>query len=95
MTGCTFGTLYDFIESLKPGSFRMNVPIDADSKIGWRYLIFFSFMTLTSIGYGDITPVTFQSQSLASLEGVIGVMYVAVLIARMVGIHSQTSQNLD
>ena len=95
LIGVTFGTLYDFIETVEPESFRINIPAEGDSKIGWRQLIFFSFMTLTSIGYGDITPVTFQSQSLASIEGVIGVMYVAVLIARMVGIHSQTPQNLD
>ncbi len=95
LIGVTFGTLYDLIETLEPESFRINVPVEGDSKIGWRHLIFFSFMTLTSIGYGDITPATFQSQSLASIEGVIGVMYVAVLIARMVSIHSQTPQNLD
>lgn len=95
LIGVTFGTLYDLIETLEPESFRINVPSEGDRNIGWRNLIFFSFMTLTSIGYGDITPVTFQSQSLASIEGVIGVMYVAVLIARMVGIHSQTPQDLD
>jgi len=55
--------------------------------IGFRLLLFFSFMTLTSIGYGDITPVTDQAQSLAIIEGVLGVLYVAVLIARIVNAY--------
>ena len=55
LIGVTFGTLYDLIETLSPGSFRINVSV-VDSHVGWRTLIFFSFMTLTTIGYGDITP---------------------------------------
>ena len=57
--------------------------------IRWRTLIFFSFMTLTTVGFGDITPATPQAQSLTSIEGVIGVLYVAVLIARVVGIYAR------
>jgi len=46
-------------------------------------------MTLTTIGLGDVTPVTTQTQSLVSIEGVIGVLYVAVLIARVVGVYAR------
>jgi hypothetical protein len=49
-------------------------------------------MTLTTIGYGDITPATHATQSLAILEGVTGVLYVAVLIARIVGIYSRRAE---
>ena len=52
-----------------------------------RQLLYFSFMTLTTIGYGDITPLIAQTQSLAILEGVLGVLYVAVLIARIVNAY--------
>jgi hypothetical protein len=89
LIGVTFGTLYDLLETLVPGSFQINVASAGLEYIGWRVLIFFSFMTLTTIGYGDVTPATFQAQSLALIEGVIGVLYVAVLIARIVGIYSQ------
>jgi hypothetical protein len=91
LIGVTFGTLYDLLETLVPGSFQINVTSANVEYVGWRVLIFFSFMTLTTIGYGDVTPVTFQAQSLALIEGVIGVLYVAVLIARIVGIYSQRS----
>jgi len=89
LVGMTFGSLYDLVETLQPGSFHVNVETVGASGIGWRTLIFFSFMTLTTIGLGDVTPVTTQAQSLVSIEGVIGVLYVAVLIARVVGVYAR------
>jgi hypothetical protein len=50
--------------------------------------VFYSFVTLTSLGYGDILPITAPARSLSILEAVSGIMYVAVLIARHVGPHS-------
>jgi len=50
--------------------------------------VFYSFVTLTSLGYGDIVPMTAQAWSLSILEAVSGIMYVAVLIARLVGLPS-------
>ena len=44
------------------------------------------------MGYGDITPVSYQAQSLALIEAVCGVLYVALLIARVVGLYSQGRQ---
>lgn len=89
LVGMTFGSLYDLIETLQPGSFQFNVDTNGPAQIRWRSLIYFSFMTLTTIGLGDITPATAQAQSLVAIEGVIGVLYVAVLIARIVGIYSR------
>jgi voltage-gated potassium channel Kch len=42
-------------------------------------------MTLTTVGYGDISPATDATRSLAILESTIGVLYVAILIARLIG----------
>jgi len=89
LVGMTFGSLYDLVETLHPGSFQINVLTEGPAEIRWRTLIYFSFMTLTTIGLGDVTPVTTQTQSLASIEGVIGVLYVAVLIARVVGVYAR------
>ena len=91
LVGMTFGSLYDLIETLYPGSFQINVDTGGAAGIGWRTLIFFSFMTLTTIGLGDVTPVTTQAQSLVSIEGVMGVLYVAVLVAKVVGIYARRS----
>jgi hypothetical protein len=91
LVGMAFGSLYDLIETLEPGSFQINVDTAAPTEIRWRTLIFFSFMTLTTIGLGDVTPTTVQAQSLTLIEGVIGVLYLAVLIARIVGIYARRS----
>ena len=89
LVGMTFGSLYDLIETLQPGSFQVNVDTGGLVEIRWRTAIYFSFMTLTTIGFGDISPVTAQAQSLVAIEGIIGVLYVAVLVARIVGIYAR------
>ena len=89
LVGLTFGTLYDFVETVSPGSFYAHIEFaGADGGLGFRHLLYFSFMTLTTVGYGDITAVTPPAQSIVAIEGVIGVLYVAVLVARIVGIYS-------
>ncbi len=50
-------------------------------------------MTLTTVGYGDISPATDATRSLAILEGTIGVLYVAILIARLIGTSSVGEEN--
>ena len=50
---------------------------------------YFSLCTLTTAGYGDITPLTHQARILAVMESVTGVLYVGVLIARLVSLYSQ------
>ncbi|MFM0339213.1 potassium channel family protein [Paraburkholderia fungorum] len=49
--------------------------------------IYFSFVTLTTVGYGDITPVTHIARSLAILEALIGQLYPAIVLARLVSLH--------
>ena len=50
-------------------------------------ILYFSFATLTTLGYGDIVPVAWQARSLTILESTIGQIYMTVLIARLVGLH--------
>jgi len=50
-------------------------------------MLYFSFTTLTTLGYGDIVPVAWQARSLTILESTIGQIYMTVLIARLVGLH--------
>lgn len=61
----------------------------------WFDCVFYSFVTLTSLGYGDIVPMTAQARSLSILEAVSGIMYVAVLIARLVGLHSAMKSQVN
>jgi len=54
----------------------------------WFDCQYYSFVTLTTLGYGDIVAVTKQARSLSMMEAMSGTMYVAILIARLVGLHS-------
>jgi len=81
--------MYAFLEVIHPGSF--NIP-DV-----WRSgsvrdvapaLAYFSFVTLTTVGYGDITPVWPGAAGLAVTEAVVGQLYLAITIARLVGVHA-------
>lgn len=61
--------------------------LTAGQRLGFSEFIYYSFVTLTTLGYGDITPVSESARALSSLEAVIGQMYMTVLVARLVGMH--------
>jgi voltage-gated potassium channel len=48
-------------------------------------------VTLSTVGYGDITPLSPPARSLAFMEAIIGQIYLAVLVARLVGLHIASS----
>jgi hypothetical protein len=72
--------LYQLLELLSPGAFR--VP-DGES-LTISNLTYFSFVTLATLGYGDISPVNVVARNLAVLEGIIGQLYLVILISRLV-----------
>ena len=77
------------LESIQPGSFQ----ISEDEGSVVSNLSYFSFVTLTTLGYGDVTPSSLPARSLSLLEAVMGLLYVAILIARLVGIHISQSMS--
>jgi Ion channel len=83
LIGITFGSAYVLINHLLPGSFRDT--IEPGKHLSPPELTFFSFVTLTTVGYGDIVPWLPHARSVAMLEAVVGIMYPAVLISRIVG----------
>jgi hypothetical protein len=56
----------------------------------WPRLLYFSFVTLTTLGYGDVSPVVPIAQALAYLEAIVGQLYIAILIAGLVGGYLNT-----
>ena len=58
---------------------------------GFAEWVYFSFVTLTTVGYGDITPVAQGARSLAMLEALVGQLYPAVIIARLVSLQTSSS----
>ena len=88
LIGIMWAFVYKIIETLHPGSF--NLPPFTDSDIR-SAMFYYSFTTLTTLGYGDVTPLSGPAKSLATVEAVTGQMYIAVLIARLVGTHISQS----
>jgi hypothetical protein len=80
-------SLYVFLNELHPGSFSFNGASDPASSLRPEDLLYFSFSTLTTTGYGDIAPLTAHARSLAILEQLAGTFYIAILIARLTGLY--------
>ncbi len=83
LIGVTWAIIYGFVETTTPGSFSLD-DHPLPSHFGWFRFIYFSFVTLTTLGYGEITPETPVSQSLAILEALLGVLCIAILVGRLV-----------
>jgi hypothetical protein len=81
LLGMTWFALYCAIDAAFPGSFEYTNKIVANRQ---SELLYFSLITLTTIGYGDILPLNGEARMLAALEGVIGVLYVAITVAYLV-----------
>ncbi len=80
--------IFGVVESLNPGSF--SIP-DIEGISTSRSFLYYSFVTITTLGYGDITPVTSLARSLCILEAVIGQLYLVVQVAWLVGVHVSQS----
>jgi hypothetical protein len=89
MAGLVFGVLYRTLERLEPGSIRVLVP--AGGALDLPTAIYFSFVTLTTLGYGDVVAASPMARAMAILEAAGGQLFVAVLIARLVSLHAQAA----
>ncbi|WP_231963049.1 potassium channel family protein [Symmachiella macrocystis] len=96
VSGIAWGLLYVLVYLNDPSSFmfsygepwRENAPNETSSV--FSVFCYFSFVTMTTLGYGDISPTSDISRTLAWLQAVLGQLYIAILIARLVGMHAQT-----
>jgi len=83
LIGLTFANLYELIELGHHGSFIINT-MPLTPYVTSTDLAYFSFVTLTTVGFGDVTAATSQARSIVVLESVTGVLYLAILVARMI-----------
>jgi len=83
LIGLAWAFIFFTLELLQPGSFQM----PQGQGIDLSHFSYYSYVTLTTLGYGDITPISTQARSLALLEAIMGQIYLAILVARLVGIH--------
>ena len=86
MIGLGFAFAFGLVETIIPGSFSgVNELLGTRATTG--PMVYFSFVTLTTLGYGDILPITNVAMTMSYLEAIIGQLFLAVLIARLVGLH--------
>jgi hypothetical protein len=101
LLAATWANVFSMIEHLRPGSFAnltVNIAEDTEKASLRRRsaeFSYFSFVTLSTLGYGDITPLTRSARNLAALEAIFGQLYLAVLIARLVGQYSAMRPRMD
>ncbi len=91
MLGVIWALSYGLLEAAIPGSFG-GLAEDAAS---WSWnpdWVYFSFVTLTTLGYGDILPLTIFARTLAFFEAIVGQFYLAVLVAGLVGAYLAEKQ---
>lgn len=91
MIGVTFSFVYLAMELQWPGAFTLTGTVTlaslAKTHDELQRLIYFSFITLTTLGYGDIIPAVGPARAVSALEAIVGQMYVAILVARLVALH--------
>ncbi len=92
LLGLAFGSTFALMERLLPGSFLIPaVPPSIEAVFGQTSteftLLYFSLVAMTTIGFGDIVPLSPPARSLAALEGLLAQLYLAIVIARLVGLE--------
>lgn len=88
-----FAYLYQVVQIVWPGSFIAYV--DPTAARTWMELLFLSFTTLTSTGLSDVMPITPHARSFVMIEQVAGMMYLALVVARIVGLTIARLRNED
>ena len=83
LVGAAFVPAFGLLEAFAPGSF-----VDGGhpgAPLAWQQFVYYSYVTLNTVGFGDVRPVSDWARALSNLEALIGVLYVAILITHLLG----------
>lgn len=102
LAGLFWTYLYSTIILLSPAAFQLTTTVDPIStspfgRAGFQQLVYLSFVTMTTLGYGDITPVSAPARTAGYLQAIFGQFFLAVLVARLVALYiaKVTAQRQD
>jgi hypothetical protein len=90
LLGVIWSLVYVFVNLLIPGSFSGEISGSAFQQL--HDFLYYSFVTLTTLGYGEITPIRATARALATLEAVLGQFYIATLVAGLVAAYITRTQ---
>jgi hypothetical protein len=98
LIGLLFSSIYGFISLMDPGAFAYSDPLAAHLAADHRgqsfsVFTYFSFVTMSTLGYGDIAPVSGLARNFAWIQAVLGQLYLAITVATLVGIHIARGRN--
>jgi glucan phosphoethanolaminetransferase (alkaline phosphatase superfamily) len=93
LLGMAWMFAYLLVSDFSPGAFVFTTGPDTDHVLNSFNAYYFSFITLTTVGFGDIAPVSHTARMLAATEATSGTLFMAVLIARLVALYSAQSPN--
>ena len=85
----SFASIFGLLQVFEPHAFNAAVAHGPDGRLNWSDLMYFSFTVMTSTGFGEITPASPLARALVILEQVLGVMYVAFLVARLANMYGR------
>jgi Ion channel len=88
MLGIVWASIYGMLEYVNPGSVFKGYIGDTVNRMTTNELLYYSYTTLATLGYGDITSVTPVGRIISVLEAIIGQLYLAFLVARLVSIYT-------
>jgi hypothetical protein len=92
MIGVLWAYLYAVVQHLYPGSFTAGATA---ARLSIVDLLYFSFTVLTSTGFGDVAPATPPARAVCVLQQIVGIMFVAILIARLAGVYPPLDRERD
>lgn len=88
LIGALFSAVYSLVALGSPESFA-----GAGERVDWRAMSYFSFTTQSTLGYGDITPMTVGARALSSLQSVTAALFLAIVIARLVSVWRRDARS--
>lgn len=87
-----WASAYALLVHFEPGAIYINEANNPDGVVSFAELVYFSTTTITSVGFGEITPVVPAARSLVMLQQVVGVLFVAIVIARLTSLYGRAQR---
>ena len=95
LIGFTWASFYRIVFSFQPEAFSVSDTFLASTGRSQPDFVYFSFITLLTVGYGDVRPISGIARSLAMLEGIVGVLYIGVFISRLLSLYKPQPKETD
>lgn len=86
LLGMNWTLIYIYIDMFNPDAFQFNHAHDIDGGMNTQDFFYFSFVTLTTLGYGDVVPLSTAARIFAVLEAILGQLYIAVIIGKIISV---------